>query len=162
MKRLAFAAAAAVLSLAPAVASAGVYTDDMTKCLVRSSSDADNKAFVQWVFAALSANPAVKPLTVVNEAQRAQYAKASVGIMERLLTQDCRKETVMALKVEGQSAIEGSFNVVGQVAFRSLLSDPATMAEFVRLGGYADKAKWEALAKEAGVPSAPAAPPPKK
>jgi hypothetical protein len=154
MRRLALAAAAAAaLVSTPVVAAAGVYTDDMAKCLVRSATPDDNKALVLWAFGAMSANPVVKPLSNVTEAQRAQFGQAAVKSIERLMLQDCRKESLMAVKIDGQSAIEGSFSLLGQVAFRNLMTDPGTMAEVGRLTSYVDQAKWRAFMVEAGVPT---------
>lgn len=155
MKRMVLMGALAAALAAPGIASAGVYTDEMTKCLVSSATPADNETLVKWVFAALSAHPAVKPMTTVTQAQREEYSRAAVRLMERLLLQDCRKQSIMAIKVDGSSAVEGSFGVLGQVAFRGLMSDPGTMANISGLATYVDRPAWEALMKEAGVPTAP-------
>ncbi|HEV2530597.1 hypothetical protein [Phenylobacterium sp.] len=157
MKRMILMGALAAAIAAPGIASAGVYTDDMTKCLVSSATPADNEALVKWVFAALSSHPAVKPMTTVTQAQREAYSRGAVKIMERLLLQDCRKQSIMAMKVEGSSAIETSFGVLGQVAFRGLMTDPGTMAQIAGLATYMDRPAWEALMKEAGLPTAPPA-----
>jgi len=154
MKRMILMGALAAALAAPGMASAGVYTDDMSKCLVSSATPADNDILVKWVFAALSAHPSVKPMTTVTQAQREEYSRAAVKIMERLLLQACRKQSIMAIKVEGSSAVEASFGVLGQVAFRGLMTDPGTMAQIASLATYMDRPAWEGLMKEAGVPTA--------
>lgn len=159
MRRLMMSFAAAAAVLAPGLAHAGIYTDEMSKCLVRSATPQDQSDLVVWVFAAMSAHPSVKTYSSMTEAQRVAITKKASGLMERLLITSCRKETVEALKYEGSTAIEQSFGVLGQVAMRGLMGDPAVAQNFATLGEYIDPAKFEALAKEAGIvePSKPAA-----
>ncbi len=72
-------------------------------------------------------------------------------LYERLLTVDCHTETVAALKYEGTSGMEQSFSVLGQVAFRGLLSDPAVTKVMSGLTEFVDTKKIEALGSEAGI-----------
>ena len=132
-------------------AQAGVYTDDMAKCLVAKSSQADNDTLMRWMFVAMAANPAVKPLSNVSPAQREASTRAAVALMERLIFKDCHTETLNAVKYEGSSAMTGSFQVLGQVAARGLMSDPAAIEALGEMNKYSDQGKWAALAKEAGV-----------
>lgn len=46
---------------APAVSHAGLYTDDLARCLVVSTSTQDRADLVRWIFSAASAHPVVKP-----------------------------------------------------------------------------------------------------
>jgi hypothetical protein len=135
------------------VARAGIYGDDLSKCLVRSSTPADQTTFVAWAFSAMSAHPAVRQYSNFTDAQRADLSKAVGKLYERLLTVDCRAETVAALKYEGAQGMEQSFSVLGQVAFRGLLGDPAVAKVMAGLGESVDMKKIEALGAEAGVPA---------
>ncbi len=134
----------------PAVA--GVYTDDMSKCLVKSTNADDKATLMLWVFSALSSHPAVQKYAKMTEDDRLSFARKASELMQRLLTVDCRAETVAALKYEGPSSLEASFNVLGQVAMRGLMSDPSVAGELAELNTYLDKTKWNALMKEAGLP----------
>jgi len=133
------------------VAHAGVYSDDLGKCLVRSATPTDQTTFVAWAFSAMSAHPAVRQYSNFTEAQRNDLNRSVGKLYERLLTADCHAEAVAALKYEGASSMEQSFSVLGQVAFRGLMSDPAVTKVFTGLGDAVDKTKIEALAKEAGL-----------
>jgi hypothetical protein len=152
MRRLAAALALLLALWTPAsLAHAGVYTDDLTKCLVKHTGDADRTAFLVWMFSSMSVHPAVQGYSKINDAQREELSKHAAVLLQRLMTEDCRTDTVAALKYEGASAIEASFNVLGQVAMRDLMSDPAVRKGFELLGSQMDIAKFEALGKEAGV-----------
>lgn len=106
----------------------GPYTDDLSKCLVKSTTDADRTLLVQWMFAMASLHPAVKSMSAMSDAERTEVTRKTAGIMEHLLTVSCQPEAQQALKYEGNSAIEASFNVLGQVAGRELFSNPQVAA----------------------------------
>lgn len=146
------AAAAALLALANG-AGAGVYSDDMGKCLVKSSSAEDQVILVKWVFAAMSEHPAVKPMTKLTADEREGYNRQAAALMQRLMTIDCRKETVAALKYEGFSAIETAFSLLGEVAMRGLMTDPQVQKGMEGLGKAMDEKAFKELTNEAaGVP----------
>jgi hypothetical protein len=145
-------AAASVLAVLGAAqgAQAGVYSDDLSKCLVRSTSAADQATLVAWVFAALGQHPDIRKYSTVTPAQAETMTRGAATLFERLLTVDCRKETVAALKYEGASSMEQAFSLLGQVAFRGLTTDPTVAKGFASLSSYVNKAKIEELGKEAG------------
>lgn len=149
--RSAAAAATAMLALcAPAsFANAGIYTDDLAKCLVKSTSADDQTALVVWIYGGLSLHPAIKAYSNMTEAQHEEVLKRAGHLFERLLTADCRAEAVSALKYEGASAFENSFKVLGEVAMRNLMGDPH-VGGGLDIQKYVDMSKIEQLGKEAG------------
>ena len=141
-----------LLALCSVGAKAGVYTDDLSKCLVKSTSTNDRVQLVRWMFAMLSLHPAVKSFVSVPDQQRDAATKAAAGLFTRLLTADCRKEAVNALKYEGAAAIGASFQVLGQVASRDLMTDPNVSKGMQQLGADIDSdQKLKDLLKDAGV-----------
>ena len=48
------------------VAQAGPFTDEMSKCLVRNTSEADKTLFIQWIYAAMSSHPAVQSMSKIS------------------------------------------------------------------------------------------------
>ena len=145
-----FAAAALAVQAAPA--SAGLYTDDLTRCVVDKATDADKLGFIRWMFSAMSAHPGVKDLSASTPEQRAALSKQAGNLITRLLTEDCRPQTVTALKYEGAGAITGSFEVLGKVAMQGLMSDPSVQQAMNGLQSPENDKKFEALGKEAGIP----------
>ena len=133
-------------------ASAGVYTDELSKCLVRSSTTDDQIALVRWMFSAMAMHPAVTPLASINAEQRQMLDKQAAEMMQRLILQDCRKESVEAMKYEGGGAMEAGFNVLGQVAARGLMSHPQVSQQLQGLENFVDKEKFLELGREAGLP----------
>lgn len=94
------AAAALLIGLA-APATAGVYSDDLGKCMVKATSADDRTDLIRWVYMIISASPKVAPLSKVSEAERKASNVTTVRLMERLVMQDCRPQSTDAFKYEG-------------------------------------------------------------
>lgn len=153
MPRTATAIALVLALWAPSsLANAGVYKDDLSRCLVKSATPTDRMNFLVWVFSAMSRHPAVEAYSNFSEAHRAAATKQAAGLMQRLMTVDCRSETVTAIKYEGGSAVEAAFGALGEAATRELLSDAAVAKGMASLTDYLDTAAFEKLSAEAGLP----------
>ena len=145
-RRSIFIVALLVISgLMSTTANAGIYGDDMAKCLVRSTTTQDRSVLVKWIFAAAASNPEVKSMVSVTEHQRNKLNKSIAKLFERLLTDSCRKETQAAYKFEGKATISSSFNLLGQVAGRELFSDPNVTKSVSGLAQYIDQKKMSDL-----------------
>lgn len=126
---------------------AGPYGDDMAKCLVRSTTNTDKGILVKWMFAAISLNPEVKSMVSLTKQQRDAYNKQFADLVMKLLTESCKKETQSAIQYEGKEAISNSFRVLGAVAARGLMADPAVTSYIADIDKYVDKKKLEELNK---------------
>lgn len=140
-----FAAFLAISGLMSSAANAGIYGDDMAKCLVHSTTTQDRSVLVKWIFAAAASNPEVKSMVSVSERQRNKLNKSIAKLFERLLTDSCRKETQAAYKYEGKATISSSFNLLGQVAGRELFSDPNVTKSVSGMAQYIDQKKMSDL-----------------
>lgn len=129
------------VSVAARAFAGGPYTDDLSKCLVRSTSDADRTLLVQWMFAMMALHPAVKSMSTVSDSQRMEMSRQIAGVMENLLTVSCQSEAQQALKYEGKNALETGFSILGQVAGRELFSNPQVAAGISELEKYVDADK---------------------
>jgi len=126
-------------------ATAGMYTDDLSRCLVESSTREDRTTLVQWVFAAISQNPALSAMSKTTDAD-IEKANAAVGaLFMRLLTDVCADKAKKAIKYEGAVAIQGAFEILGKVATSDLFSDPKVQAVMAELNKHVDNKKLEAL-----------------
>lgn len=145
---LAAAAAACALSALSSPASAGIYTDDLTRCLVRATTPEDKITLVHWIFSAMSASTHVAPLTTITDADREKSAQDMARLTERLVLVDCRREASEALRYEGAQAFPDSFGVLGETAMVQLMNDPAVNAAMARLNTYINDAKWASFAEQ--------------
>jgi hypothetical protein len=129
---------------------AGPATDTLGTCLITSAGKADPSVLSQWMYVAMGTNPALGGLSSVTADQKqAINAKAAAFIQKAMLT-DCRPQALDALRADGPSSIEKSFQLLGAVAARQLVSDPATLASLQGVARGLDPKTWEAFAAEAG------------
>ncbi|HEX2560821.1 hypothetical protein [Phenylobacterium sp.] len=152
MRKLSAMMLALALAATAAEARAGVYSDDLGKCLVRKATEADQSDLVLWVFSAMSRHPKVKPFSNFTPEQLEASNRKASELVTRLLTEDCRAETVVALKYERATSIESAFQLLGRVAMQQLMNHPDVSAGFEALGKHMDAAKFDELGREAGVP----------
>lgn len=124
--------------------SAGVYTDDLSKCLVSRTTSEQKAILVNWMFSAMSLNPAVARYVAIPDAQRKQFNMDMAHLFETLMTVTCKKEMQAAVKYEGSGAIGAGFNVLGQVAGRELFSNPEVAKGMADLEQYMDEDKLKA------------------
>jgi hypothetical protein len=138
-------AALAAAFLLPHGAAAGVYTDELSKCVLESTTEADRTDLVKWMFAAASAHPAVKPLTRVSTEQLRE-ANATMGrLITRLLTETCLETAKKAFQYEGALAFQTSMRLLGQVAGQELFSSPEVAGAMAGLGEGFDQERVQAI-----------------
>lgn len=146
MKRIhAWVALACLLPTSAALA--GPYTDDLSKCLVESSTDEEKTTLVQWIFVAMAHHPSVASMANITPEVVEKHNAAVGKLFTQLLTEACADKTVKAMKYERNQALAQAFQVLGQVAAGSLFADPGVAAIMTGLEKYFDKEKFDALAK---------------
>jgi hypothetical protein len=133
------------------VADAGVFADDLSKCLVNSTSDSDKTVLVVWIYSAMNTHPAIAAYSKMTADQRGQATKQGAELLVRLLTSDCRTQTIAAFRNEGQTSLDESFAVLGRVAMEQLMRDPTVQKNLGSLASYFENnAPLKALLKESG------------
>ena len=146
---------AAALGLVLAVAGkapahAGQYADQLTKCLVDSTTDEDKAGLARWVFASAAQNPDVADLATVTDEQRTEMSKSAATILERVVTEDCRTQYRDARKNEGQNAnmLSMSLSTLVQVAMGKLVDNPAVSQALGGIDKELNKQKFAEAAAE--------------
>jgi len=132
---------ATLLCFTSTEAEAGPYGDDLGKCLVKSTTSTDKRALVKWMIATAALHPDLTLITTVSTQQYDAFNKAIGTLFERLLTKTCRQEAQQAVKFEGESTIESSFQMLGQAAARELFAYPSVVAGMADMAKHADSRK---------------------
>jgi hypothetical protein len=146
MRQVATAAAVLVLVGSAAVpAHAGPAADALGKCLVESSTGKDRIVLVQWIFAALSVHPDVREVAPISQDTRDGVTRQMAAVFERLMTVDCRDQTLAAYREDGVPAISEGFEALGRIAVLDLQQDPGVQREMSKLDNYIDPSKFTAL-----------------
>lgn len=138
----------AILATFSVPGQAGVYSDDLAKCLVESTSSDDRVSLVRWMFAVASTHPSVQSVATVPAVKIEEANKAVGELFMRLLTKSCRPQAEKALRYEGAATIEASFNVLGQVAARELFASPEVAEAMKGLEKHVDEEKLQSLLEE--------------
>lgn len=125
-------------------------TDDLTECLLRSTSPADRTLLVQWIFALVALHPDVQSVALVSDSTRTVLNRGVARLMERLLTESCPAQARAAIKAQGPKAFESSFGVLGQVATQSLFTSPQVTAGMNEFVAFFDVAKLQATLMSEG------------
>lgn len=145
MKQVAATVAAVVLLassiLRPAVA--GPYGDDLSKCLVKSTSSEDKSQLVEWIFFSIALNPRVAALTSIPDTKRDEANAKTGELFTRLIADSCKVETQQAVMYEGTAAISGAFQLLGQVAAQEIFADPAVVKGTEAFTKYIDSDRIE-------------------
>lgn len=145
MKTAATLCATLALLLGTPAAQAGPYGDDLSKCLVSSTSDAERTVLMKWIFSAIALHKDAAPYVDMPADVRAGITRDAAGMFMTLLTERCKAQTHEAFKYEGQAAIGNAFQVLGQVASQGLFTDPAVAAGLADLTGQVDADKLKAV-----------------
>ncbi len=142
------AAALMVVICFSSPAFAGPYTDTLSKRLVESTTPEDRSLLMRWMFAMISLNPEFKNFTTVTPQQRTDLNKQVAKLFQDLLTVRCAKEAKDAVRYEGGTAIQSSFQVLGEVAGREIFSNPQVAAGAAEMASFVDKEKIKALLQD--------------
>ena len=139
-----------------APASAGPFADELGRCAVNATTPADRTVLMRWLFVAASANPAFADLSAVSDAKREQSVRAAAAVYNRILTRAYRRESVAALRNEGQDGWGVGFQALGQLAGEEMMASPAGGSSIEQLASYLDMAELQALGREArALPATP-------
>jgi len=126
-------------------AQAGVYSDDLSRCLVESSTSHDKTLLVKWMFTSMALHPDVASMSNVTEAQRDAVNKAAAEMFVRLMTETCLAQSKKAIQYEGSAAVEQGFNAFGQVAGKELFAHPHVAQALAGLQTHIDTKKLETV-----------------
>ena len=150
MRNVRFGVATIVLATVFAFVSsayAGPYSDDLSKCLVSSTTNEEKGTLVKWIFSIAALHPAVSSVSAVTDQQRTDLNKATASLFETLLTDRCKKETKDAVKYEGTNTIQEAFGVLGQAAMMELFTNDAVAGGLQEFAQYVDEKKLSPVLK---------------
>lgn len=156
MKAAAIFVAIALTTAFAVRATAAPASDALGTCLVEHTNQQDRTTFIKWIFAQLALAPAVAPMANVSAKQREALNKSTSELFMRLFTSDCPREARTAYLMQGDTALEQGFQVLGRAAARGLMLDPHVTAGMSGFNKYLDKAKLEAVLSGSPASSAPA------
>ncbi|HEX5961591.1 MAG TPA: hypothetical protein VFY97_10140 [Rhodanobacteraceae bacterium] len=138
----------------PAPARAETYADTLSQCLIHSTTQADRKIALRWVFATMALDPDVASLAAITPAQRDALNRQAGALVTDLLAQSCSQPVRQALMFEGPPAIESAFEAWGRWAVTGLVGEPHVAQGMGALLQYLDMGKLMSLVPLQGFPPA--------
>lgn len=144
MKRFLVPMIALAAALSPA-ANAGVYSTELSKCLIKYTSRQDRVAVARWVFMAMSQYPSVTSFANVRPGDIELVNQEAGAILTKVLSGPCADPTRKALKNEGQLAVQNAYGELGQQGVSDMFMDPNVYRVLSGLEKYTDKSKLDAL-----------------
>lgn len=103
---------------------AGQAVDQLSECLVKSTTAADKTTVLQWTFTALAQHPELKAFSQVSEAQKTQLDQKIAQTLQRILTEQCSAQAQAVIKSEGLQAVGDSFQELGSITGEEILKTP--------------------------------------
>ena len=124
---------------------AGPFGDEMAKCLVQSTNSKDNISLVRWLVRVYGEHPDSNDFINLSINDKEKIDKEIAALFNRLLLEDCKKETKMALNYEGDQVLFTAFQILGQVAGRELNKEKNVAEAINKFLNYIDTEKFEYL-----------------
>ena len=114
----------ATLSGAAQVSMASPAVDQLSDCLVKSTTATDKTTVLQWTFVALSAHPDLKAYSNVTAQQKENLDRNLAAVLQRILVEQCAAQTKAVIQSEGLEAVGDSFQALGRTTGEEILNNP--------------------------------------
>lgn len=131
----------------PGIVQAGVYSDDLGKCLVNTTTKNERQQLVKVIFAGIAKHPSTSYMADISTVQEDEFMRQFASIFTDLMTERCVEQARLAIRYEGLQAIENSFELLGKIAVQDLMTHPAINAYFEGMATYIDENALNALVK---------------
>ena len=120
------------------IAMAGPTVDQLSNCLVKSTTATDKKTVLQWTFVALSTHPDLKAYSNVTDVQKEQLDKNLATVLQRILVEQCSSQTKAVIAAEGVQAVGDSFQELGKITGEEILENPEVKSQLKGVLRYVD------------------------
>jgi hypothetical protein len=112
--------------------------DQLSQCLIQSTTAADKTSVLQWTFAALSTHPDLKAFAQVSDAQKEQLDQNFAAVLQRIVVEQCSTQAKAVIQEDGVEGIGSSFQELGQITGEEILKNPEIKAQLKGVLRYVD------------------------
>ena len=103
---------------------AGPTVNQLSDCLMKSTTATDKTTVLQWTFVALGNHPDLKALSNVTASQKEALDKNLATVLQRILVEQCSAQTKAVIQAEGLQAVGDSFQALGKTTGEEILKNP--------------------------------------
>lgn len=128
----------ATLLSATQVAIAGPTVDQLSDCLMKSTTVTDKTTVLQWTFVALGNHPDLKAFSNVTASQKEALDKNLATVLQRILVEQCSAQTKAVIAAEGVQAVGDSFQELGRITGEEILENPEVKSQLKGVLRYVD------------------------
>ena len=129
---------AAMVLGATQMSMASTAVDQLSDCLVKSTTATDKTAVLQWTFVALSTHPDLKQFSQVTEDQKTALDKNVAQVLQRILVEQCSAQTKAVIQADGIQAVGESFQQLGQITGDEIVKNTEVKQQLNGLLRYVD------------------------
>lgn len=120
------------------VAVAGQEVDQLSECLVKSTTATDKTTVLQWTFVALASHPDLKSFSNVSPEQKEQLDKNLAQVLQRILVEQCSVQAKAVIQTGGLQAVGDSFQELGKITGEEILKNPEVKSQLKGVIRYVD------------------------
>ncbi|BBB29390.1 hypothetical protein [Neptunomonas japonica] len=133
------------LILFSTVSYAGIFSDDLTRCLTEKTTSSDKTLIMKWMYAGMSKHPEISSSSTITDKQAQHLNQRTAELVVDLMTKRCTATAKKALKYEDKAAFVAAFQVLGKVAMKELMRNKEVNAHIGGIGKYISKEALETL-----------------
>ncbi|WP_168416672.1 hypothetical protein [Acinetobacter indicus] len=123
------------------VSTAGPAVDQLSDCLMKSTTATDKTTVLQWTFVALGNHPDLKAFSNVTATQKETLDRNLATVLQRILVEQCPTQTKAVIQAEGVQAVGESFQELGRVTGEEILKNPEIKSQLNGVLKYIDMSK---------------------
>lgn len=120
------------------VSIAGPTVDQLSECLMKSTTVTDKTTVLQWTFVALGNHPDLKAFSNVTASQKEALDKNLATVLQRILVEQCSAQTKAVIAAEGVQAVGDSFQELGRITGEEILENPEVKSQLKGVLRYVD------------------------
>lgn len=129
------------------VATPNSASQALGQCFVLKTTGSDRLLIARWLAGAMGAGAATKDLLTVDQARKTATDREMAQLFTRLFTKDCAAQATPLMKARDSKGVEAAGGMLGEIAMRELMSDPAVSASIFGYMQFVDFAAFQALAE---------------
>ena len=107
----------------------------------KSSASKGNITLNKWMAKAMVAHPALADFPAIKSTDKSSIDKEFAAYVQKILVEDCKKQTVATFENEGMGALEGSLELLAQFVLKELMSQKEVATEISAFTSHIDQGK---------------------
>ena len=96
----------------------------LSQCLIESTTAQDKTTVLQWTFAALAQHPDLKAMSQVTAEQKNQLDQNLAQVLQRIVVEQCASQAKAVMQAEGVKGVTESLQALGQETGQEILQQP--------------------------------------